>query len=189
MRSILICAALVETFISPAFAHTGSGQTASFVSGIEHPFSGTDHIVAMVAVGLWAVLSGGRAIWIWPAVFPGTMLAGFAAANLGLPIPFVEPAIASSVVVLGLLVALAVQAPMGFGAVIVGLIAFFHGHAHGSEVAGSLIPYAAGFALATATLHVAGIGLGYFARGSAGKVALRALGGLAALGGIALLAG
>jgi urease accessory protein len=189
MRSILICTALTGALGSPAFAHTAVGQTASFVSGIEHPLSGTDHIFAMVAVGLWAMLAGGRAIWIWPSAFLATMLAGFAAASLGLPAPLVEPALSSSVVILGLFVALAVKAPLCVGAAIAGLFAFFHGHAHGAEAAAaSLILYAAGFTLATAVLHVAGIGLGFFARGSIGRVALRVLGGLAALGGILLVA-
>ena len=190
MRLILICVALTGALVSPALAHTGVGQTNSFASGIAHPLSGADHILAMVAVGLWGVLRGGRAIWSWPMAFVATMLGGFVAATLGLQMPLVEPAIWSSIVILGLLVALAVKAPVWPGAVITGLFAFFHGHVHGTEAtAASLIPYAAGFALASAGLHVAGIGLGLFAERSIGKLALRGLGGLAMLGGIALMAG
>jgi len=190
MRLILICIALTGALVSPVLAHTGVGQTDSFTSGIAHPFNGLDHILVMITVGLWGVVAGGRAIWVWPVAFVGTMLAGFAAATVGLQIPFVEPAISSSIIILGLLVALAVKAPVWLGAAITGLFAFFHGHVHGTEaVSGSLIPYAAGFAIATAGLLAAGIWLGLFAERSIGKVALRAAGGLTVLGGIALIAG
>jgi urease accessory protein len=190
MRLILICIALSGALVSPAFAHTGVGQTNSFASGVAHPLHGADHVLAMLAVGLWAVLAGGRAIWVWPMAFVATMLAGFAAATFGLQMPFVEPAIWSSIIILGLLVALAVEAPVWLGAAITGLFAFFHGHVHGTEAtAVGLVPYAAGFALATAALHAAGIGLGLFAERSIGKLALRAMGGLTVLGGIALIAG
>jgi urease accessory protein len=183
MRLSLICVALTGALVAPALAHTGVEQTNSFAAGIAHPLNGADHILAMVAVGLWAVLAGGRAIWVWPTAFVATMLAGFAAATLGLQFPFVEPVIWSSVIVLGLFVALAVKAPVWLGAAIAGLFAFFHGHAHGTEVtAASLIPYAAGFALATAGLHATGIGLALFVQSSIGKVALRATGGFAVLG-------
>ncbi len=189
MPLILMCLAVTGALVSPAVAHTGVGPTNSFASGIAHPLSGADHILAMVTVGLWSVLAGGRAIWVWPLAFVAAMLTGFAAAALGLWVPFVEPAIWTSIIVLGLFVALAAKAPVWLGAVIAGLFAFFHGHAHGTEVtAVSLIPYAAGFALATAGLHASGIALGLFAQGSIGKVARRAMGGLAALCGVALMA-
>jgi urease accessory protein len=180
MRLILICClALTGAIVSPALAHTGVGQTNSFASGITHPLNGADHILAMVTVGLWAVIAGGRAMLIWPITFVSTMLAGFAAATLGLQMPFVEPAIWSSVIFLGAIVALRVKAPVGVGAVIAGLFAFFHGHAHGEEVtAVSVVPYAAGFALATAGLHAAGIGFGLFAKDSIEKDALRGIVGL-----------
>src|SRR5262249_33639513 len=159
--------ALTGAMVSPALAHTGVGQTNSFAFGIAHPLNGADHILATVTLGLWAVVAGGRAILIWPTTFVSTMLAGFAAATFGLDVPFVEPAIWSSVIILGAFVALQVKAPVWFGAVIAGLFAFFHGHAHGAEAtAVSVVPYAAGFALATAGLHAAGIGLGLFAKDS-----------------------
>jgi len=190
MRFIFICMALTGALVTPALAHTGVGQTSSFASGFAHPLHGVDHIVVMAAVGLWAVLAGGRSVWVWPMAFVATMLAGFAAATLGLQMPFVEPAIASSIIASGLFVALAVKAPVWLGAAITALFAFFHGHAHGTEAAGaSLIPYAAGFVLATAGLHAAGIGLGLLAGRSIGKLAVRAMGGLAVLGGIVLMAG
>jgi urease accessory protein len=189
MWSILMCIALAGALVSPALAHTGVEQIHSFSSGIAHPLSGADHILAMVSVGLWGALAGGRAILLWPIAFVTTMLIGFAAATLGFQIPLVESAIYSSIIVLGLLTGLAVKAPVCLGATITGLFAFFHGHAHGNEAAAaSLIPYAAGFALTTAGLHVAGIELGLFANGSIGKVAVRAMGGLAVLGALGLIA-
>src|SRR5262245_13833158 len=189
-RSNLLAVALTGALLSPALAHTGVAEVGSFTSGIAHPLDGTDHILAMVAIGMWAVLAGGRAIWIWPLAFVAAMLAGFAVASWGLPMPLVEPAISSSVVILGLFVALAVQAPLWLGAAIAGLFAFFHGHAHGAEAAAaSLIPYAIGFALATAGLHTAGIGVGVLVEGSIGRVALRAIGGAQVLSGLALMAG
>jgi urease accessory protein len=180
MRLIFICClALTGTIVTPALAHTDVAQTNSFACGIAHPLNGADHILAMVTVGLWGVVAGGRAILIWPITFVSTMLAGFAAANLGLEVPFVEPAIWSSVIILGVFLALPVKAPVWVGAVIAGFFAFFHGHAHGAEAtAVSVVPYAAGFALATAGLHAAGIGLGLFAENSIAKDALRGMVGL-----------
>jgi urease accessory protein len=138
----------------------GVGSAASFAAGVAHPFSGLDHIAVMVAVGLWAVLKGGRALWVWPCAFVGVMLIGGALGMLHVPIPFVEPGILASVVSLGLLVALAVDLPVWTGALVVAVFAMLHGHAHGSEVAENVggIEYMAGFALATATLHAIGIG-------------------------------
>src|SRR5262249_19704249 len=112
LRSNLMGVALAGALVSPALAHTCLGQANSFVSGIAHPLNGTDHILAMIAVGLWAVLAGGRAIWIWPMSFVAAMLAGFVVANSGVPIQLVEPAICSSVFILGLFVALAVNASL-----------------------------------------------------------------------------
>jgi len=173
MRLPLICMALVAVSASPAFAHTEVGQTYSFAWGLLHPFGGADHVIATASVGSWSVLADGRAIWMWPATFMVAMLGGFAAAMLGLQISFVEPAIAVSVVVPGLLVGLGVRAPLSLGAAIVGLFAFFHGHAHGTEsVAASVIPYAAGFALATASLHTAGIGVGLCLLRAGAKIGL-----------------
>ncbi len=156
-----------------------------FASGFVHPLHGADHLVAMLAVGVWGAIAGGRAIRVWPIAFVATMLVGFATAVSGIAVPFVEPAIWSSVVVLGLLVALAVNAPVWFGAAIIGLFAFFHGHVHGTEAAtASLVEYAMGLALATAGLHAAGIWLCRVAGDSIGRVALRTMGAVAAFGGI-----
>jgi urease accessory protein len=146
----------------PAFAHVGVGSTASFAAGIAHPFSGVDHMTVMVAVGLWAALKGGRALWIWPAAFVGVLLIGGALGMAHVALPFVEPAILASVVAIGILVALAVDLPVWAGAAVVALFALFHGHAHGTEVAETVrgFEYMAGFAVATATLHAIGIALG-----------------------------
>jgi urease accessory protein len=127
-----------------------------------HPLSGLDHMTVMIAVGLWAALKGGRAIWAWPAAFVGVMLGGAALGMAHVPVPFVEPGILASVVALGLLVALAVDLPVSAGVAIIGLFALFHGHAHGTEVpenAGGL-EYMAGFAVATVMLHAVGIAAG-----------------------------
>ena len=173
-----------------AAAHAGEQQVISFAAGVAHPLGGVDHILAMAAVGVWGVLAGGRAVWVWPAAFVATMLAGFVAATLGLQLPLVSAAISSSIIVFGMLVSLAVKAPVWVGAGVVALFAFFHGHAHGTEAtAASLVAYGVGFALATGGLHAAGIGLGLLAEGSIGKVAVRALGALALFGGVALIGG
>ena len=143
----------------PAYAHVGTGSTSSFAAGFAHPVSGLDHMTVMVAVGLWAALKGGKAIWAWPLAFVGVMLVGAALGMLHVPVPFVEPGILASVVTLGLLVALAIDLPVSAGVAIIGLFALFHGHAHGTEVpenAGGL-EYMAGFAVATALLHGIGI--------------------------------
>jgi urease accessory protein len=159
--------------------------TASFVSGLAHPFHGADHLVAMLAVGIWGAFAGGRAVRIWPIAFVATMLVGFASAAAGIAVPLVEPAILSSIVVFGLLVAFAAEAQVWLGAAIIGLFAFFHGHAHGTDVvSASAIAYAAGLMLTTSALHTAGIGLCRVAGGSMSRVVLRAAGALAAFGAV-----
>ncbi|MBR7654257.1 HupE/UreJ family protein [Brucella oryzae] len=195
MKKTTVLAAVAMTLTaSPAFAHLNPAEHGSFAAGFTHPLSGADHILAMVAVGLWATMLGGRALFVVPAAFVGVMLFGFVAALLGMPLPFVEPVILASVVVLGLLVALALPVSPAIGAIIAGFFAFFHGHAHGGEIGGAtFFSYAAGFALATALLHAAGIGLGLGAgrlmTGKAGRLAMRVAGGATALGGLMLMAG
>ena len=180
---------LSAAFVSPALAHPGTAHVHSFGAGLAHPFTGADHLLAMFAVGLWGVVARGRAIWLWPLAFVGTMLVGFAAARMGLHIPFLESAISASVVVLGLCVALAIAAPFWVGAAMVGFFAFFHGFAHGIEAStASAIPYVAGFALATSLIHSTGIGLGILAQNLIGKVALRVMGAFTVLSGVFLIA-
>jgi urease accessory protein len=190
MRLVLISTALFGALAVPAFAHTAVGSANSFSSGVAHPFGGADHLIAIGLVGLWSVLGGGRATIAWPASFMTAMLGGFAAASAGLQIGFVEAAICLSVVLLGALIAFEVRVSVMPGASVVGVFAFFHGHAHGTEAAvAKLVPYAAGFTLATAALLAAGMGVGLCARGVSGNAAVRTTGGCAALIGLSLLGG
>ncbi len=188
-RSLSLAAGLALV-ASPAFAHVGVGATSGFAAGFHHPLSGLDHMTVMVAVGLWAALKGGRALWVWPAAFVGVMLVGGALGMLHMPLPFVEPAILASVVALGLLVALAVDLPVWVGAVIIGSFALFHGHAHGTEVPETVsgIEYMAGFALATAFLHGVGIAVAILL-GQRWRGLTRAAGGVCAAIGVLLIAG
>ena len=195
MKRLPLILAAVLAGSAPAFAHVGIhagvGSTASFAAGLAHPFSGLDHITVMVAVGLWAALKGGRALWIWPATFVGVMLIGGALGMAHVALPFVEPAILASVVALGILVALAVDLPVWIGAAIIGAFAVFHGHAHGSEVAETVsgLEYTAGFAAATATLHALGIGFAQVAARHSLRPLVRTAGAVCVLIGAGLYAG
>ncbi|MCF8477508.1 MAG: HupE/UreJ family protein [Pseudolabrys sp.] len=183
--------ALLLLGVSPALAHVGHDATASFAAGVAHPLMGLDHIAVMVAVGLWAALKGGRALWLWPVSFVAVMLVGGALAIGDVAVPFVEPGILASVVALGLLVALAVDLPVAVGAAIVSVFALLHGHAHGSEIAETVggIQYMAGFALATATLHLTGIGFARIVTRADMRPAIRVAGALCVVVGAALYAG
>lgn len=190
-RYSILTAALVSLTATPALAHVDVGQTSSFMAGLLHPIGGLDHILAMVAVGLWAVLKGGRAVWIWPLAFVAVMLVGGALGMAGVTIPFVEPGIIASIVVLGLLTALAVNLPVAAGAALIAVFSLFHGHAHGAEapVTGAALLYTGGFALATAALHGVGIAFGLASRTTVWRTVVRGAGaGLGALG-VALAAG
>jgi len=171
MRPALVCMILAAAIIVLALVHPAIGGTHSFAAGAIHPLSGIDHTSVMAFVGLWGALVGGRAIWAWPIIFIVAMLSGFAAAAWGLQLSFVEPAIAMSIVLFGLFAALRVRLPVMLGGAIVGLFAFFHGHVHGTEAAGeNLAWYATGFALSTASLHVAGIVIGLSLRRALEKI-------------------
>lgn len=182
--------ALLLLATTPALAHVGAGDASGFAAGFNHPLSGFDHMTVMIAVGLWAALKGGRALWIWPTAFVGVMLVGGTLGMAHIPIPFVEPGILASVVALGLLVALAVDLPVSAGAAIIGVFALFHGHAHGTEVpeTASGIEYMAGFALATALLHAAGIG-SVTLLGARFRSVVRFAGAACAAIGVGLMAG
>ena len=155
------CIALMSVaFSSIAQAHPGHG--GGLLAGIAHPLFGLDHVLAMVAVGVWAFQLGGRARWLVPASFVALMAVAGGAGIAGIALPLVEAGIASSVLVLGLLIAFAVRVTPAFGAGIVALFAIFHGHAHGAEMPlmGSAWEYGIGFVLSTAALHGLGLALG-----------------------------
>ncbi|MER8732134.1 HupE/UreJ family protein [Mesorhizobium sp. M1227] len=161
MRLILIWIALTVALVVPASAHPNIGSAISLAAGVEHPFSGLDHITAMVVVGLWAAAKGNRALWIWPLTFVAIMLIGGGLGLAHIAVPFVAPGILASVVVFGLMVAFAIEPPTWVGAAIIGVFALLHGHAHGAEMPDAVnrLEYLAGFAVATAILHAIGIGL------------------------------
>jgi len=167
-----------------ASAHTVEGDGgSSFVSGFWHPILGWDHVVAMVAVGLWGAFLGAPAIWLLPVVFPLVMALGGALGVMGVPVPAVETGIALSGVILGLLIVFAVRAPIWVAAVIVGAFAIFHGHAHGTEMHDgySAYGYAVGFVIGTGLLHMVGIGFGFLTQSSVGTMAVRGAGAVIAL--------
>jgi urease accessory protein len=190
-RALALAIAALAISSAPVLAHTEGGIAGGFLSGVTHPISGWDHVVAMVAVGLWGAFLGAPANWLLPIVFPLVMAAGGALGILGLGLPSVEVGIAMSALVLGLCVALALRPPLWIAALIVGAFAIFHGHAHGTELPGTANPvaYAVGFVLATGLLHLAGIAFGMLVRWEQGRLAVRAGGGVIALAGLAFLAG
>jgi urease accessory protein len=174
-----------------ALAHTGAGVVGGFVGGFEHPLFGLDHLVAMVAVGLWGAFLGMPAIWLLPVVFPLVMAIGGAFGIAGAPLPSVETGIALSAIILGLCVAFAFRPPLWIAACIVGVFAFFHGHAHGTELPSAANPlaFALGFVIATGLLHLCGVGLGLLTRYRIGNYAVRAGGAAIAAVGVAFLSG
>lgn len=171
-----------------AVAHPGH-EAAGFVAGFAHPLGGVDHLLAMLAVGLYAARQDGAGRWAVPASFLLAMLAGAALAAAGLPLPGVEAGIAVSLLVLGLLVGALARLPVASSAALVASFALFHGHAHGAEMgAGGIASYAAGFLLATGLLHGAGYGLARWLPETSGAALLRrVVGGLIAGAGVFLL--
>lgn len=175
-----------------AMAHTDAATlSGGFLSGFMHPISGLDHVVAMVAVGLWGAFLGKPAIWILPIVFPLVMAFGGALGVAGVPIPYIETGIALSGLLLGLAVAFAVRPPIWVAAVIVGAFAIFHGHAHGAELPKATNPlvFSIGFVIGTGLLHLAGIAIGELTRWSWGEYVVRAGGGIIAMIGMGFLVG
>ncbi len=172
-----------------ALAHTGHTAVSGLAAGLAHPLAGWDHLLAMLAVGLWAGQLGGRAAWSLPLAFVVLMLAGGALGMAAWGLPLAETGILASLVVLGLLVAGALRLPLQLGLPLVGLFAVFHGVAHGGEIPAlaSGAAYSTGFALSTAALHFAGIGTAVALKRVRGGLALRAAGAGVALGGVALL--
>ncbi len=184
-------AILLLAFATLASAHEAAGLAGGFSSGFMHPILGADHVIAMVAVGLWGAFLGSPAIWVLPVVFPLVMAFGGVLGVLDVPIPAVETGIAVSAIVLGLMVAAAARPNVWLAGVIVGVFAIFHGHAHGTELPGAANPiaYSLGFVIATGLLHVCGIAFGALSQWPAGKMLVRASGGLIALAGLGFLTG
>jgi urease accessory protein len=192
-RPVLLCAALL-TAAGAAQAHTGIGDTGGLGYGFAHPLGGLDHVLAMVAVGMLAAQLGGRALWLVPLSFIAMMIVGGALGMAAIDVPLVEAAIGISVVAFGMAIALGFRLPASAAMVLAGFFALFHGYAHGTEMPASLsgLDYAAGFVLATALLHAAGIAIGAAAErlGRAfGERALRTAGSLIAVAGIAIMIG
>jgi urease accessory protein len=166
---------------SLAFAHTG-GSAGGFVTGLSHPVSGLDHVLAMVAVGLWGAQLGKPAVWMLPIAFPMVMACGAMLGLMGIPVPGVELGIAISAVVLGVMVLTAARPPLVVALLLIGVFAIFHGNAHGTELpAGqSGLLYSIGFVIATGLLHAVGITIGLIQRWPTGKLALRVGGAVVA---------
>ena len=175
----------------PALAHVDAGTAGGFLSGLGHPVSGLDHVLAMVAVGIWGVQLGRPAIWLLPVVFPLLMAFGGFAGLVGWQLPAIEVGIALSAVVLGGLILGQARLPLAVAILIVAFFAVFHGHAHGTEMADgdSALLYSIGFVIATGLLHAAGIALGLIHRWETGRVLLRAAGSVVLAGGLYFLWG
>jgi urease accessory protein len=185
----LLALLVLALAMAPARAHVQAGEAAGFLSGFKHPVSGLDHVLAMVSVGLWGAQLGAPAVWLLPVVFPMVMAFGGFLGLVGVPLPGVEVAIALSAVLLGLAVAREARPPLAVAAVLVGVFAVFHGHAHGTELppGQSGLLYSIGFVVATGCLHLTGIAIGLVHRWGWGRVALRVAGMLVAIAGFGFL--
>ena len=196
MHQILAKAAIILTtallFAPPALAHTETTAVSGLLTGLLHPLSGIDHMVAMVAVGLWGAQLGSPAIYLLPIAFPMVMAFGGILGIAGVPLPGSELMIALSAVALGTAVALRARLPVWLAMAVVSVFAVFHGYAHGVELPATADPttYATGFVIATGTLHLVGILIGNLQRFAWGGFALRGLGvGVAGLGCLFLITG
>jgi urease accessory protein len=194
MRARALLPLLFIALPTAALAHTGHGEASGFVHGFMHPVGGLDHILAMVAVGVFAYVLGGKALWLVPLSFVLMMAVGFLLGVGQVDVPFVELGIALSSVVIGAAAAWGRPMPVAAAMSLVGVFAIFHGHAHGAEmpVDTSGLEYAAGFIVATALLHAAGIAAAMGVAklvGKYGKPVAQVAGGLFALGGVGVLAG
>ena len=175
----------------PAWAHVESGQAGGLLSGLLHPVSGLDHVLAMVAVGLWGAQLGSPTMWLLPVAFPMMMAFGGMLGLMGVPVPGIEVGIAVSGVVLGALILGEIRMPLAGALFVVAFFAVFHGHAHGTELSPgqNAMLYSLGFVIATGTLHAVGIGIGLMHRWRVGRVALRGAGSLVLAGGLFFLWG
>jgi len=180
---------LALLFAPAAWAHPGHADGSGLLHGLAHPLGGLDHLLAMVAVGLWAAQAGGRALWALPAGFLLSMTLGAVLAMSGVAVPAVELGIAGSVLVFGLLLSCAARLPLAAGVGITAVLGLFHGHAHGTEVVAGVsgLSYVAGFLMATALLHGAGLLAGRAMRAPNWERVLRIGGGAIAATGAVLI--
>jgi urease accessory protein len=171
------------------FAHEREGQALGFATGLQHPISGLDHVLAMIAVGLWGAQLGAPAIWLLPVAFPMVMAFGGFLGLIGVPLPGIEIGIAMSAILLGLAVMAEARPPLAAAALVIAVFAVFHGHAHGTELPPGQdgLSYSIGFVIATGCLHAAGIAIGVVHRWPAGRLALRLSGAAIALAGVTFL--
>jgi len=183
-------AVAVLVLVQPAFAHEQAGVAGGLASGLLHPLTGIDHMIAMVAVGIWGAQLGAPAIWVLPITFPLVMAFGGVLGVLRIPLPMPEVVIALSALVLGAAVAVRVRVPFEAAAVVVGVFAIFHGHAHGTELPSAANPlaYGVGFVVATGLLHLCGIAIGTLSRWPAGERLIQGLGAAIAAFGCYFLA-
>ncbi len=187
----LVVMMLVLAGSEPVLAHEQTGAARGFLTGFLHPLSGLDHVVAMIAVGLWGAQLGPPALWLLPVTFPMVMAVGGFLGLMGVTLPGVEIGIALSALLLGVMVASEARPSLLIAASLVGFFAIFHGHAHGTELppGQSGLAYSIGFVVATGLLHGVGIAIGVVHRWSAGRVALRVAGVAVAVAGVAFLWG
>src|SRR5262245_28593736 len=185
---VIAYAAAMFTGLNAA-GHAERGEAAGFLAGFAHPISGLDHVLAMVAVGLWGAQLGAPALWVLPVAFPLVMAFGGLLGLLGVPLPGIELGIATSAVLLGAAVLFELRPPLVLAALLVGFFAIFHGHAHGSELpAGQdALLYSVGFVVATGCLHALGIGIGTIHRFGWGRTLLRVAGAGVTCGGLFFL--
>ncbi|SOC41879.1 urease accessory protein [Rhizobium subbaraonis] len=189
VRSIGLVVALLLSSAGIAEAHVGTGGSSGFLSGFLHPIMGLDHVVAMVAVGLWGAQLGKPAIWLLPVTFPLVMALGGFLGLVGVPMPGVEIGIALSGVLLGAAVLTESRPPMIAAAILVGLFAIFHGYAHGAELplGENALFFSLGFVVGTGLLHAVGIVIGLLYQWPWGKVTVRVAGGAVGVVGAVFL--
>lgn len=187
----LFLAALALLLVpATVFAHQETGSITGIVSGLSHPVSGMDHVLAMISVGLWGAQLGAPAVWVLPVAFPMVMALGGMLGLMGISLPGIEIGIAVSAIVLGAMIVTESRPALWMAAALVGFFAIFHGHAHGTELpAGSSgLLYSIGFVAATGTLHALGISMGLVLRFRGGRLAIRAAGAAVSAAGVFFLA-
>ena len=190
-RAIYVASLMGLAGVSQALAHVRQGQTQGLLTGLAHPLSGLDHMLAMIAVGLWGAQLGSPALWLLPVTFPLVMSIGGFLAQVGVHVPGVEIGVALSALLLGLMVAFEAKPNLPLAAALVAVFAIFHGHAHGTELPPeqSGLTYSIGFVISTGCLHLAGITMGLAYKWRAGQLAIRLIGAAVAVGGAIFLAG